>query len=197
MNNTIHRYSVPPDEEPDMLCTAGPSTLMYSDCDMKSSLTSDLRKAPRIIRWLDCSSSTPTPDGELNIQQETVYGMCCITFEGKSLLVTTDQWDSAIKSYSRESRELVWSKEGRLPGMGKEMGPWDITADGQGYLFVADESNKCIQKFCITGKYLGVLLKEGEQDLGELKHVQWNSATSSLVVVHQKGKEGHISVVNV
>ncbi len=184
MNNVVHQHSASP-HWPLRLCTAGPSTLLYSD-----------RRYPDpdavekcIIRWLDCSSSTPKPDGELVTEQDYLFDMCCTEDEGKSLVITTDYCQKAIRCYNRDSGKLLWKVEGKLPGMGKKIGPRDITVDGLGHLFVTDENNKCIQKLSGTGEYLGVHLKEGDQGLGELKDVQWHDASSSLVVGHAKWEQ--------
>ena len=123
--------------------------------------------------------------------------MCCTTYNGKPLVVTTHCTNSAIRCYKRDSGELVWKVEGKLPGMGKKMRPWDITADGWGHLFVADIDNKCIQKFSVTGEYLGVILEEGEQGLGDPRHVRWNESNSALVVGHEKDNNYLVSVVYV
>ncbi len=120
--------------------------------------------------------------------------MCCITHEGKSLVVTTDVL--AIRCYSRDSGELVWRAEGKFPGMGKKMEPFGITADGQGHLFVADLKNQCVQKFSAGGKYLGVLVKQGEEGLGEPYCLKWNGFISPLIVAHSKDGMEHISVVH-
>ena len=74
--------------------------------------------------------------------------------------------------------------------------PKGVTTDGQGHVFVTDENNKCIQIFSAGGKYVGVLLKEGQQGLGEPRRVRWNDATSSLVVAHKKDRNIFISVIS-
>ncbi len=94
MKKIVHQHSVLPDE-PNRLCTAGPSTLLYSD-----------RSTPCVIRQLDCSTATPKPDaGELVTQQNSIYDICCTEGEGKSVVVTADC--STIRCYNRESGELL------------------------------------------------------------------------------------------
>ena len=184
MKKIVHHYPVS-SHRPGKMCTAGPSTLLY--CDWSD---------PLVIRWLDCSSSTPQPVAELVTQQGSIYKMCCIEDEGKSWVVIIDIL--AIRCYNRDSGELVWKVEGKLPGMGEQMCPGDITTDRLGHLFVADFRNNCncIHKFSLTGEYLGVLVKEGEQGLGEPRCVRWNDATSSLVIAHKKDGGYYISVVS-
>ncbi len=97
MSNILYQHSAT-GHWPMCLYTAGHSTLLYKE----SSLT---------IRWLDCSSSTPKPDGELVTEQDYLFDMCCTEYEGKSLVVTTDGF---IRCYNRESGELVWKVKKKL-----------------------------------------------------------------------------------
>ncbi len=80
--------------------------------------------------------------------------------------------------------------------MESSMFPMSVTADGQGHLFVTDGENHCIKKFSVDGEYLGILLNEGEQGLGEPYCLKWNDATSFLVVAHKKYDGYYISVIS-
>ncbi len=186
INKKVYECSVSP-HWPSKLHTTSPSTLLYSD-----------KSHPKIIRWLDCSSSTPEPatgNNEMPTEQNYLNDLCCVENEKKSVVVTTDYYHSTIRCYSKDSGKLLWKVEGKLPGMGEQMKPDGITTDGEGLLFVTDLKNKCIHQFSADGEYVGVLLRKGEEGLGFPGCVQWNETNSSLVVAHVKDGQMHISVV--
>ena len=88
-------------------------------------------------------------------------------------------------------KSLKWSVEGNLPGMQESLYAVSLTDNPQrDYLFVSDGSNgntgnSCIQMFSILdGQYLGCLIKEGEQGLGNPGTIAWHSASHSLAVAH-------------
>ena len=86
--------------------------------------------------------------------------------------------------------------KGRIRGMKNKIHACGLTTDGNGHLFVCDISNSCIQLFDMDGKYMGVLLHEGEQGLGKPQWVRWSSDTKSLNVAHVKNEKWFLSVVN-
>ena len=71
--------------------------------------------------------------------------------------------------------------------MNKVLKAQGLTTDDHGHLFVCDDNNKCVQMFHVAdGRYLGAVLSEGEQGLGEPFLVTWCSRMSSLVVINLK-----------
>ena len=62
-----------------------------------------------------------------------------------------------------------------------------LTADENGRLFICDDNNKCVQMFNVAdGRYLGTLIENGKQGLGDPVRIVWCSRMSSLVVIHFK-----------
>ena len=72
-----------------------------------------------------------------------------------------------------------------------------VTTDGAGRVFVCDpSSNRCVQMFHVAdGRYMGPVISEGEQGLGEPYYTRWCNATSSLIVAHMKNSKYHISTI--
>ncbi len=171
---------------PYKLCQAGPTTLQYSG------------KFRGVVRWLDCSYSTPqATNQELLIPKAEVFDMCLVNLQDTKRVVIADHKSDAVQCFNVEGSKLEWSVLGDLSGMKEKMGPRGLATDGQGHLFVSDVKNKCIQKFTVAGKYLGVFIKEGEQGLGEPGHLDWSDTLSSLVVQHGRHNKISISVINV
>ena len=142
---------------------------------------------------LDCSSlSCLTSDKVFNT--DSVYGICCAEFDGKSLLVMACI-DLSVKAFNMDTKEIAWSIRGWIPLSKKHLDARGITADKHNRLFVGDEENKCIHIFSIDGKFVTTLLREGEQGLGELNNICWSEELSGLIVVHRKDDNTWISLI--
>ena len=103
-----------------------------------------------------------------------------------------------IHCYSTTTKSLKWSVEGQLQGMQQALFAEGVT-EGYGHLFVCDGpiGNSCIQMFSVSdGRYLGCLIKEGEQGLGVPHGICWNSASHSFVVAHWKSGAWALSMIN-
>ena len=110
--------------------------------------------------------------------------MCAVQDGNRELLFA---FDSRIYVYNTATDEVVWSAWRKQKQMDKKMEPHGVTTDGHGHLFVCDWNNGCIHLFHITkSKYLGPVMREGEQGLGVPYRVEWCEATSSLVVAYTK-----------
>ena len=160
----ICRYPVQP-QHPVIMCTASPAMLLYQD------------KLRHVVSWLDCRSLVPSPisGNEVTVLQKNwIRDMCCIESGNKQLLITSyfsTTFDrkvrSGVRAYNTETSEVEWSVTGKVPGMQGEMSSWGIATNGRGYLFVSDINNICIQVFSADGVYIGPILRQGEQGLGE------------------------------
>ena len=159
-------------------------------------------KSPREVQLLDCSGSEPKPVDGKNVictKQTNISDMCVVQGGDRELLVATDggKHGGRVCAYNTATDELEWSVKGKLEGMQKEMGVRGVTTDGRGHLFLCDLDNSCIQLFCTDGRYLGVLMRQGEHGLGRPFDIRWCVATSSLVVGHSMRRERYISFIKV
>ena len=158
------------------LCTPSFGGLLFVDHSWK----------PNQIKWINpgSMSNLVTPR-----QPYPVYSITHTNFEDKDFVIITHGNPYAprggIYAYNTKTNNLEWSVEGRLPGMNKVIKAQGLTTDDQGHLFVCDENNKCVQMFNVAdGRYLGTVIKEGEQGLGQPCVITWCSRMSSLVVIH-------------
>ena len=172
------------------MCTCDSSTLLYEDTF----------KNPSVVRWLDCSTSPPklcTDSNPIHTEQYFLRDICFAEGEEKVLLITSS-YTNRMDVYDSSTGKLEWSVKGQLnENEEKEIHPNGVATDGRDHLFVCDSNNKCIQMFSTDGKYMGVLIKQGQQALGEPHRIHWCKSTSSLVVAHAKKKYNHISVMRV
>ena len=125
-----------------------------------------------------------------------------VNFEEKKLLLIAYgrplATQGGVHTYNVKTKQLEWRVEGRLPGMRKVIKAEGLTVDDHGYIFVCDVNNKCIQMFHVSdGRYLGAVMKEGEQGLGIPFRNRWCSRMSSLVVIHNKSARWFITVFKV
>ena len=181
------RRSVAP-KIPCFLCPSPPNGLLYLDKSCE----------PNNIGWV-----TPTSSGLLlTTQTNFAYLMCLVTFEDKELLVITcgqpRLTKGGVQVYNLKTKQLEWRVEGRLTGMKKFLKAEGLTTNDQGHLFVCDDNNKCVQMLNVAdGRYLGTLIKNGEQGLGEPARIRWCSKISSFVIIHLKNDKWWISVYKV
>ena len=174
------------EQRPTCLCTVSPaSNIMYW-----------LTKESQEIGQLDCTSLPPKAVVGITtpFDANEVSAMCCVN-NRKRLMLILVQCNNGLSAFNIETGKLKWSQKGRLDGMQREMNLIGVTTDGLGHLFVCDSDNGCIQMFSAAdGRYMGPLVREGEQGLGELKCLGWCQSSGSLVVVHKKNSECYISV---
>lgn len=157
---------------------------------------------PYEVHLLDCSGSEPKPlDGKnvIHTQRLCVSDMCVAQVGSKYLLVATDgsRYGGGVSAYKIKTDELEWSVRGKLEGMKKIMEACEVTTDGHGHLFLWDSNNKSIQMFSTEGRYLGTVMRKGEQGMGKPFDIQWCKANSSLVVGHKKEGKSSISFIQV
>ena len=175
-------------QKPWSLCPSPPNALLYVD---ESSNPNNIGLV------------TPTSSGILFVTQtNSAFMMCLVTFEGKELLVVTcgesRLTKGGVQVYNLKTKQLEWSVEGRLPSRNKVIKAQGLTTDDHGHIFVCDDNNKCVQMFHVAdGRYLGTLIRNGEQGLGEPFVIRWCSRISSFVIIHEKNDKWCISVYRV
>ena len=90
-----------------------------------------------------------------------------------------------IQAVNLHSGNIEWSVEEMNAKMKDKFKPTSVTADTNGRIFVCDFGNGCIQIFSEKdGRYVGSLLKKGEQGLGFPKLIRWNKDRNILVVLY-------------
>ena len=122
--------------------------------------------------------------------------MCIAELENETLLITIPcDASELMQAFSSVTGELKWSVEKKIPsGTFESSG---VAGDGNGRLYVADVTNEGIQMFSASdGQYLGCLLKQGDQGLGNPRRLRWSEATSSLVVGHHDNTTWSISIIH-
>ena len=122
--------------------------------------------------------------------------MCCAEFEGRSFLFMGCS-HNGLETYNTNAGEREWSVQGEIPFSEINLDAKHITTDARGHLFVHDEENKCIHIFSLNGKYVMTLLREGEQNLGELHTICWSQELSGLIVAHRKDNKSWISLIKI
>ena len=152
-----------------------------------------------MVRLLSCSSLALIPTATINIGKDLVRDICFVQQSDKELLVVNRNLDSVceIQAYNTATSTLEWRIRGRLPGMGTDVDPLGITTDGRGHLFVCDGANRCIFVVSADGKFVGILLLEGEQNLGEPRKIRWCDTVESLVVSNKRDEKWNVSILNV
>ena len=171
------------------MSTASHSVLLYEDRSV----------TPRIVRWVNCSASPPKPISGTNVtntHHAIIWDMCCVPHGDKQLLIMT-RANNGLLACNTQRAHLGWTVKGKLTGMERDMSVWGATTDGHGHLFVCDINNSCVQMFSAGGRYMGALLKGGDQGLAQPWLIRWCEKTSSLVVVHIMQRKYQISVIRV
>ena len=167
---------------PGTLCSVSPTTLLYEDSSA----------VPPAVQWLHCRDKFPKSGHSFKTQVFDINHMFVFEDQSKQLLVTANQ--SEVHVYNTYSAELVWKMRGQLPGHHSKFNLQSITTCGVGHLFVCDGNNHCVEMFSVAdGKYLGAVLKQGKQSLGEPKKICWSEHTCSLIVAHCTDGEWSIS----
>ena len=116
--------------------------------------------------------------------------MCFAEVEMKHFVIITANGPQGIRAFNADTNSLEWERE--IHGMEKS----GVASDGCGHLFVCDISNKRVHMLSISdGKYLGCLIKEGDQGLGVPLFATWSEETCSLLIAHKKENKRFISVI--
>ena len=158
---------------PGDLFAASPSTLLFVDKN----------KLPNKVYWLDCSGTEPKLTGKkINTTLNFIWDTCYIPDEKKPLLVGCK--NESVFAFDVVSNKVEWKTQ--VCGC-------SVTTDGHNVLTRAGNEIKLLS--LSDGKGLGCLIRDGDQDLGELDEVRWCNATSSLVVAHWVINEYYISTI--
>ena len=186
LQTIVYTHSVEP-HRPYTLCVAPPSTLFYADNQFKK---------PSGIHRLDCSEEMPTLCQSIGPYDYHIRSISYMKYFNENILAIA--FDHELQTFKIDTGKVKWIKKDiHLPGQNENCEPYCLAADRKGRLFVNDSNNKCIQIFSESdGQYLGCLIKEGEQDLGEVKQMCFNESTSQLVVSHKKDEKIFIAVLN-
>ena len=175
LQQVAHSLEVSPNRL-DAMCavTSSPSQLLY--------YFRDTNKVHRV----DCSTAPPTHQEETPIvydgRQMGVWDMCT----SGDLLVAI-RWEEGIFAHTLPGGELRWMVSGKLPGMQDEICALGVTADDQGHLFACDRENRCVHVLSVRdGTHLGVVVREGDEGVGEPDRVAWHSDSASLIVANLK-----------
>ena len=190
LNRVLCTLSVAPYKPGHISTSSSDTVLLYEDQS----------QTPRIVRWLDCFVAPPTPLSGSDVthtHHALIWDMCCVKQAEKELLIMTRANNGLVAFSTQRGHQGGWTVKGKLTGMNMDMSVWGITSDGHGHLFVCDINNSCVQMFSTSGRYMGTLLREGDQGLAQPWLIRWCDTTSSLVVVHIKNREYQVSVIKV
>ena len=132
------------------------------------------------------------------LDYDSLWDVMKVKYDDTELLVATCRQEGIMicDTTSDFAQRII---SGKLPGMQKKLDAIGVAYDERGHLFVCDDDkgNRCIQMFSLPdGKYLGCLIREGEQGLGIPCRICWCQESSSLVV-HWKDRQWQISVISV
>ena len=182
LKQVVHRLDVGP-HWPSGICavTSSPSQLLYCDDNTVK------------IHRVDYSTTPPTPQEEIPIVDDGrkyASDMCTL---GDLLVVA--RGNDGVFAYTLDGGELKWKVSGELPGMLCEIKAGRVAAGEQGNLFMYDIMNKCVHVLSAQdGTHRGMVVREGQEDVGEPFNVTWHQESASLIVVHWKDKVFHLSV---
>ena len=129
--------------------------------------------------------------------------MCYVQNEDHRLIVTTSgvtnsvakyyvrdttlkRISNEIRAYCIDTGKLKWIVRGKLLGeAAQELCAESIATDGRIHLLMCDTNNSCMHMFSVNGKYMGVLLREGQYNLGKPGIIRWCDSSSSLIVARK------------
>ena len=143
----------------------------------------------RAVEQLDCHVSPPVPVHENEIAVWFFPTDVCTTqLNGEELLVTTSS--EGVLIIGRKTKQVDFKNTIKSRS---------ITADRKGNVFVIDHSDECIHRFNLNAqfRYVGILLKGGDDVLGKPVMIRWCNSVSSLVVAHVINETIYISMVHV
>ena len=180
LSRTVEVVPLGPDE-PFTLSTSTKNTLYYADWYGSGQ-----------VKQLNCQVSPPTLRHQSNVNVNRVVTDMCI-IDQKLVTVAAN----GVDVFNISTNKLEYKIPGILPKMKKQHKISAVTSARSGYLFVCDTNNKCVHMFNINAgnKYMGVLLKAGENGLGELSTIRWSDKLSSLLVAHCVSSKYLVSVV--
>ena len=180
LSRTVEAVLLEPDE-PFTLCSSNKNTLYYADWYGSGQ-----------VKLLNCQASLTTLRHQSNLNVNRVVTDMCI-IDQKLVTVAAN----GVDVFNISTKALEYKIPGILPKIKKQHKISAVTSIRLGYLFVCDTNNRCVHMFNINAgnKYMGVLLKAGENGLGELSIVRWSDKLSSLLVAHCVSSKYLVSVV--
>ena len=108
-------------------------------------------------------------------------------FVAGSAIVKVDS--SGLHALDAEKDEKLWVTQSKCLT--------SFTTDSRGRLFAVDENNHCVQMFsAINGHHMRYLIGD-EFGIGHPLYVNWCYNTSTLILVHQKGKDIYITFLKI
>ena len=172
-----------------ILCTDSPTILIFID-----------KHNPLKLKWLDCSKMPPQVITTSSLHERWVKDICVAREKNVSktqlLVGTFIKMANKIQAVNIQSDQIQWTFEGYMLRMKKELQPRGITSDDQEHLFVCDEANSCVQIFSVSnGKYLGTLLKKGDNSQGVPRGIRWHKESKYLTVSYTEPSSVRVCVV--
>ena len=158
---------------PYRLHSVSPSTLMYTD----------ISTTPCTVRLLNCRNKKLK---KYNIQLETTEGANKVIYaeDEDGEFIVSAHGKGGLYAYNPVTGTLEWKVKGRQRGMEKAMDAGSIIADDHGNIFVCDVGNGAIQMFSLSeGRYLGCLIRKGDQGFGGPFMICMGEEMSSFIVV--------------
>ena len=150
-----------------------PSTLLYTD----------VSTMPCTVRWLDCSKRKLRDDSIQFVTKEGATNVIHAQDEDDEFLISA-HGKGGIYAYNSTTGTLEWCVKGRQPGMDKDLDAGNIAVDNHGHIFVCDVGNGGIQMFSVSdGRYLGCLVRKGDQGFGGPFMTCWGKDMSSFIVI--------------
>ena len=124
-------------------------------------------------------------------QEDYITDMCRVQHGIKRRLCLSHYYSGSVAQYNIKTSAVQWTSGNKPRGIHA----CGITANQRGHMFVCDIINACVHMFELNGRYMGVLLTEGEQGLGQPQWAWWCNDTSCLIVTHIKNTKCSLSAV--
>ena len=171
--------------EPDSLCAASASTLLF--LDQSKAFSGD-------VYWLDCSEAEPKLTGKkINIEFRHAMDICYLQDEREPLLIASK--GRSVVAYSALTSQQKWCNNtvaGVVDAVNKKR--HSVTTDGCNYVMAHHFHDIKIMSL-ETGEDFGDLPGQRDHGLGIPFKVRWCNATSSLIVAHQVNFDYCISTI--
>ena len=147
----------------------------------------------RQVRILDCSISPPKLiDSVLSKIPANSIDACVVERGDKNLAVFAHE---DLSAYDMNTGELEWTVK-KIADEYDYIKTTSVTTDGHGNLYVCrggDSQKGYIGMISPYGVFIKIIVKYGEQGLGEPKWIRWCEQTQSVIVAHGGDR---VSVIN-
>ena len=185
LGKVIHTYSTD-SLEPDSLCAASASTLLF--LDQSKAFSGD-------VYWLDCSEAEPKLTGKkINIEFRHALDICYLQDEREPLLIASK--GRSVVAYSALTSQQKWCNNtvAGVADSAVNKKRHSVTTDGCNYVMAHHFHDIKIMSL-ETGEDFGDLPGQRDHGLEIPFKVRWCNATSSLIVAHQVNFDYCISTI--